>query len=200
MVSPISLTILLLLWLVLRRSFIIVTVNGQSMKPTLLGGDRVLLLRFWPRRWLRQGQIIVCEYLTKSKLNTLHSSESTIFQLVTRKYKSYFEKYELQDFYIKRLLGTGGDQVVIPTQDAPDWLLHNRTVKRDSRGNFVWQVPPGHCFVKGDSPYSYDSTSLGPIPLDHIVGIVLLKLPRRAESIDPAGSSPPASIELPEKQ
>ncbi len=192
MVSPISLTILLLLWLVLRRSFIVITVNGESMEPTLIGGDRVLLLRFWPHRWLRQGQIIVCQYLTESELNTFQSSKPTICHLVTRKCKSYY--------YIKRLLGTGGERVIIPPQNAPNWLLHNHTIKRDSIGNFIWQVPPGHCFVKGDSPYSYDSTSWGPIPLDHIVGIVLLKLPRRAESIDPAGSSPPAPIDLPERQ
>lgn len=192
MVSPISLTALLLLWLILRRSFIVITVNGQSMEPTLIGGDRVLLLRLWPHRWLHQRQIVVCQYLTESKLNTFQSSKSTICHLVTRKCKRYY--------YIKRLLGTGGDRVVISTQNAPDWLLHNRTIERDSIGNFVWQVPPGHCFVKGDSAYSYDSTSWGPIPLDYIVGIVLLKLPRRAESIDSTGGSPSASVGLPERK
>lgn len=140
---------LLLFLFLLRRCLAIITVHGRSMEPTLVNGDRVLLLRFGFRYWLRTGQIVVCQY-------------------------------PAQDNYIKRLLSLGGDCVVLPAQAVSYGPLPNGTVsERDAAGNFVWQVPSGHCFVKGDAASSYDSTSWGPIPLDDLTGIVLLKLPHR---------------------
>ena len=44
---------------VIRCFFMIVYVSGHSMVPTVFPGDRLLLLRYWPRAWLRQGQIVV---------------------------------------------------------------------------------------------------------------------------------------------
>ncbi len=39
-------------------------------------------------------------------------------------------------------------------------------------------VPPGHVFVRGDDPRSYDSRQFGPLPLDHVVGHVVAALSR----------------------
>jgi signal peptidase I len=44
---------------VLRRLLLVVTVEGLSMTPTLRHGDRVLVLRHWPRYWLRKGHIVL---------------------------------------------------------------------------------------------------------------------------------------------
>jgi signal peptidase I len=55
-----SLFLLLLLFLfLLRRCLVIITVYGRSMEPTLVAGDRVLLLRFWSCRLLRQGGVTI---------------------------------------------------------------------------------------------------------------------------------------------
>jgi signal peptidase I len=194
---------LLLLLFLLQRCLAIITVYGSSMEPTLGEGDRVLLLRCRSRRLLRYGQLVVCQYPQDVHADKLPKDKQSANNFVTKTPRRYLGMAAKQrTYFIKRIWGLDGSQIVIPVQEVPNrtWPDNIISPKQDDAGNFVWQIPPGHCFVKGDSPYSYDSTSLGPIPLDHIVGIVLLKLPRRAESIDPAGSSPPASIELPEKQ
>jgi signal peptidase I len=54
------LAIILLLWLAMRRTFTIITVNGQSMEPTLFAGGRVLRLRLRLRQLLQPGQFVVC--------------------------------------------------------------------------------------------------------------------------------------------
>lgn len=193
---------LLLFLLLLRQQLTIITVYGRSMEPTLFAGDRVLLLRLRPRRLLRPRQLVVCRYVPDMSANVPPGNKQVVSPSISGKPPRYVQRTTRQTYYIKRLWGLGGDRVILPAQDVP--THHGRQAgalpEQDDAGNFVWQVPPGHCFVKGDSPYSYDSTSWGPIPLDHIVGIVLLKLPRRAESIDPAGSSPPALLEQPERQ
>jgi signal peptidase I len=39
------------------------------------------------------------------------------------------------------------------------------------------RVPAGHIFVVGDSPqYSFDSSDFGPIPQEHVVGVVVRRL------------------------
>lgn len=134
----------------LRRSLMIVTVQGESMVPTLDDGDRVLLLHYRWRWLLRQGQLVVCCYPESQG-----------------------------HMCIKRLVGLGGDSVSLPTQRAHFWPIGHRPLMQDGGEVVVWQVPPGYCFVKGDADYSYDSTFWGPISLEHLVGIVLLKLPRR---------------------
>jgi signal peptidase I len=194
---------LLLFVFLLRRSLTIITVYGRSMEPTLFAGDRVLLLRLRLRRLLRPRQLVVCRYSPNVSTNVSLGNKQVVSGVVSEKPVRYVQRTTRQTYYIKRLWGLGGDRVVLPAQDVP--IHHNRQVgaipEQDDAGNFIWQVPPGHCFVKGDhTAYSYDSTSWGPIPLDHIVGIVLLKLPRRAESIDPTGGSPSAPLDLPERQ
>jgi signal peptidase I len=41
--------------LLARAFFFIVTVEGQSMSPTLTNGDRLLAIRFWPVHWLHEN-------------------------------------------------------------------------------------------------------------------------------------------------
>jgi signal peptidase I len=189
---------LVFLLFLLRRCLVIITVHGHSMHPTLVDGDRVLSCRCMLRWLLRRGKLVVCQNPQTSLGNRLlwnaWVTNNGGFQFMN-------EPATKKALYIKRLWGLAGENIVIPAQDVPSRSWPNTVMapQQDDTGNFVWQVPPGHCFVKGDSPYSYDSTSWGPIPLDYIVGIVLLKLPRRAEAIDPAGSSPSAPIELPER-
>src|SRR5581483_3256641 len=42
----------------LRFAFFVIIVEGTSMLPTLQCGDRILVLRWWPRKWLQKNQII----------------------------------------------------------------------------------------------------------------------------------------------
>jgi signal peptidase I len=194
---------LLLLFLLLRLYLVIITVHGRSMEPTLFAGDRVLLLRLRLRRLLQPGQLVVCHYAPDISTKISPGNKQVASSAISGKPARYVQATTRQTYYIKRLWALGGDRVVLPAQAAPAHRERQAgdRPEQDDAGNFVWQIPPGHCFVKGDhTAYSYDSTSWGPIPLDYIVGIVLLKLPRRAESIDPAGGSLSASVEQPERQ
>ncbi len=47
-------------FLIVRLVFIVVTITGFSMSPDFFEGDRVLLLRFFPPKYLRRQQFVVC--------------------------------------------------------------------------------------------------------------------------------------------
>jgi signal peptidase I len=184
---------LLLLLFLLRRYLVIIIVHGCSMEPTLIAGDRVLLLRLRLRRLLQPGRLVVCQYAQDISVNVSPGNQQVAASAISGKPAKYIKTTKRQIYYIKRLWGLGGDRVVLPAQDVPahQGRQSGALPEQDESGNFVWQVPPGHCFVKGDhTGYSYDSTSWGPIPLNHIVGIVLLKLPRRAELIEARDERP----------
>lgn len=58
MVANVFLFALLFAWLV-RRSLILITIEQNSMFPTLKPGDRVLATQWWPARWAKKGQIVL---------------------------------------------------------------------------------------------------------------------------------------------
>jgi signal peptidase I len=143
--------------IVLARSlFFLVEVNGWSMYPTLHDGDLLLAFRFWSHWKLRKGQIVVWE--PPAGISSLH-------------YPS--EGGNSASLYIKRVIGLAEETVVIPAEfsDFPE------TVEKgtDKQNHVSWCIPAGHCFVKGDSP-GLDSTRLGPLPLDCVRGIILIKI------------------------
>jgi signal peptidase I len=51
----------LLFLFLLRFCLLYVTVKGWSMSPTLHPGDNVLVWRFFPYHWLREGQMVVVQ-------------------------------------------------------------------------------------------------------------------------------------------
>jgi len=63
----------------------------------------------------------------------------------------------------------------------------------DDKAYITWEIPEDHCFIKEDSRWSEDSVVWGPIPLNLLAGIVLLKLPRRTLVSTP----PPLTIKTP---
>jgi len=164
--------ILLLTAGVLIHSFlVVVTVENVSMTPTLEPGDRVLVVRPWPTKWLRKGYIVLVWPWRSS------SAEPTLFEVKP---------------YIKRIVGLGGEALTASlTEEAK--TDHSHEHHTDShQSQQTWHIPQGHIFVRGDNQQSsLDSLAWGPIPLYSVLGVVLLKLPRKA-------LSPPPSVSLPE--
>lgn len=153
----ISLLILgLLLFLLTRTLFFLVQVEGWSMYPTYNHGDRLLALRYWPRSWLRQSQIVVWKL-------------SVTLPWVTD------PKLIGPELYVKRIIGLPGDEVVAPIAKPRDPLSQTKIPIQETQELQKWYVPAGHCFVKGDSP-GFDSTVFGPIPLHCIRGVILARL------------------------
>lgn len=45
--------------LLLRYILVIIVVHQESMSPTIKSGDRLLAIRFWPKSWVKIGQIVI---------------------------------------------------------------------------------------------------------------------------------------------
>jgi signal peptidase I len=142
-----------------RAFFFLVQVNGMSMMPDLEDGERVLTLRHWPPGWWRKGQVVVWEL-------PQHSISMPVFHMSNNA------------LYIKRILGLPGDVVILPPPELPG-VSGQAVSRRDGQNPQIWEIPPGYCFVKGDSP-GLDSTILGPIPFQCVRGVVITKLPLRS--------------------
>jgi signal peptidase I len=172
---PIRLLITLCLTLaalpaLLRRLFVVVVVDGISMSPTLAPGDRMLGLRRWPRRWLRNGQIVVVAPGDRPECGLLQA-----------------------DLYIKRIVGSAGDTLVTTIDQLSPALRAGLCAAHDARGQRSWHIPAGRCFVRGDHPRGgFDSLAWGPIPLSTVRALVVARLPGKAPAAASSVESGPA--------
>lgn len=152
----VSTAVAIFILLILIRIFLTVaTVWGNSMYPALEHGDRLLALGPWPSKWLRIRQIVIGR-----------TSQGVLGG---------------ETFFVKRLIGLPGDHVMIHISELHEIMQPSLQEKIDVNGNLSWQIPNGYCFVKGDAPLSGDSVTWGPIPLNSLTGLVLMKLPQQAD-------------------
>ncbi|NOK57320.1 MAG: hypothetical protein GFH27_549309n54 [Chloroflexi bacterium AL-W] len=149
----------------IKRFVCVVHVQGISMEPTFVHGDRVVVLSHWPQRWLQRGQIVV--FAREPEVTGLPDG-ITVADLQFG-----------QELVIKRLIGLPDDTVVQPCT-SPDGTRSTTFQSYDATTNLAtWHIPAHHGFVKGDGTSSFDSVQWGPIPLDSIQGVVIAKLPYR---------------------
>jgi hypothetical protein len=99
--------------------------------------------------------------------------------------------------YIKRIVALGGEALTISHTGiaARNYSFNHKINHKQSQQ--VWHIPAGHLFVQGDSPQSVDSRTWGPLPIQSIRGVTLMKLPYKV-SAHPPQQIP--SIGLSEKQ
>lgn len=145
--------------LLLRNWLTLVTVFGDSMYPTLQEGDRLLVLRSRSPHSFKVGQLIVA-------------------------HPPYEGKWR-EKLYIKHLAGLPGDKVTISVAELNPQIHFAVAQHEDKDGNRTWHVPDDYCFVQGDSYWSEDCRAWGLIPLNSLVGIVRLKLPRHSSQSAP---------------
>ena len=156
----VSLSGFVLIVFLVRISLVVVTVESQSMSPTLEHGDRVLVWRYWPAKWLQKYYIVLV-------WPSEHRNGPKPFGVIP---------------FIKRVVGLPGD-VITTHIDELNNLQKQKTLVQamhDDNGTRVWYVPKDHFFVRGDHPIGgFDSLTWGPIPFNSLLGIVIMRLPRQ---------------------
>ena len=154
---------LFVLSVAIRKMVAVVHVLGESMSPTLEPGDRVLVMRHWPTKWLRKGHIVLVwpEYVS--------NRSPKLFKITP---------------FIKRIVALGGE----PFPEDPsrpfdaDTLSHQQS-NHHQNDLELRHIPQDHLFVCGDNPaYSFDSRVWGSVALKRVLGVTLMKLPSKTAS------------------
>jgi signal peptidase I len=134
-----------------RMAFVVVTVVGPSMAPTLDDGDRVLVARRWARG-VRRGDVVAARMVWTPPGPPAPGPFGVV-----------------PSWVVKRAVALGGDRLP-PLEPSPIGV----------RVPFGDTVPPGAVFLVGDNPgASGDSRAWGPVPAGEVVGVVVRHLPRR---------------------
>lgn len=163
-------------------------VKQQSMYPTIMSGERVLVLRPWLAfRDYEYGDIVTFEAPIDNKYYI--DSEETF---PTAQYENYegitLFLYKFMDVnktnYIKRVIGLPGDHIVVKDGnvyrndellDEPYIRVKNTEIQDEKYCDVV--VPEGTMYVMGDNrESSLDSRTFGCIPFERVNGHVLCRL------------------------
>ena len=157
-----SIILLFLLGLLMRFIYVVVTVQGASMSPTLNDGDRILVLNWWPKWFLRKGQIV----LFRSWYGIPPSPSGQKIRSVSRQ------------LHVKRNVALANETITTSFADIREEMRPRVAAYHDEQGKRTWRIPPRHLFVRGDNHMnSTDSLVTGPLPLQSVYGVVLLKFP-----------------------
>jgi signal peptidase I len=125
-----------------RRQWLLVTVQGHSMEPTLHDGQRLIARRLRGSRDQDAGYArsdVVVFLLPGWQLEALKSADLA--------------------YRVKRVAAVAGDPV-------PEWAWQALSADAQTR------VPPGKVVVSGDNPRSQDSRQLGYIDAQSIIAVV----------------------------
>lgn len=184
-----SVILVFALLLILRFGCVVITVCGESMEPTLVTGDRLFVFKLLPRLWLRRGQIITGELdqsTATAVLETLIGAEElNRLEAIATDFDIPLEDtipLETEEpagincsRFVKRLIGLPGDVVRIPLQTLSEPMQALLKPNCEEQDELIWNVPKGHCFIRGDGSVSIDSLILGPIPIAQLTGVSLFK-------------------------
>ena len=116
--KTIFITLLFFLFVIvlIRKCFVIVTIEHESMSPALHDGDRVLVFRYWPVKLLKRGDIIlVWPWMDLIKFNR----EPKPFGIIP---------------YIKRVVGLPGDTIVTCLNELDDYHQEKLRLTYDVKG------------------------------------------------------------------
>lgn len=157
-------------------------VEGQSMEPTLHNGDKVILNKL-PHTFRSEpdyGDIIVID----SRVEKPRSIKDDIQDILTNNIVvvliSQKSKQE-EIFWVKRVVGKPGDVLefksgkVIRNGEILEEPYIKEQMRYAARDKII--VPEGHVYVMGDNRnFSKDSRSIGPVPIDHVIGKYVVKI------------------------
>ena len=160
LLSPLS--VLIAGFFLLRIGFLVVTIRGESMYPTLQHGDRILVLRRWLAGNPHKGQVVVFALAAGPEEQKL--------------------SVDLQEAcYIKRVVAVAGETFSAKLSAnalAEIEIAARRRPAQTASQVESWQIPSKHLFVCGENEeQSIDSRMWGPLPLSNVLGMMVMKLP-----------------------
>lgn len=161
------------------------SVSGSSMEPTIEGkdpndnskvGDRVMLFKtptLLGKEANNEDIVVIDSRVDRKRTMKDNFLESPLVRLVSGRSNTE------QIYWIKRVIGVPGD--ILEYKDGK--VLRNGVEleegyrKEEMRTPFkTIVVPDNHIFVMGDNRnYSKDSREVGPIPIENVVGKVVLR-------------------------
>ncbi|MDA0637658.1 S26 family signal peptidase [Nonomuraea sp. MCN248] len=145
--------------LVVRRRYLVITVNGASMLPTFTEGDRVLVRRGSVPLPSRGDVVVLRTPPSPTGWNGPPSSTGPA----------------RRGWSIKRVVAVPGDPLPETAADA-------------CGGPAGTPVPAGRLVVFGDALDSYDSRTWGFLPTEQLIGVVTRRLTSRSDPPRRAGS------------
>ncbi|GAA2397533.1 S26 family signal peptidase [Actinomadura vinacea] len=153
--SGLALAAVLLGWA--RRKYLVTTVDGPSMEPTLHPGDRLLVRR---TRRARAGQIVVIRI--RPPMLDAPPPDLDLEEVPPAPVE---REHPDGPLFIKRAIAVAGDPV--PVDRVPCLRQTRQTT-----------VPPGALVVLGDNAAtSWDSRDYGFVHADQFVGVAVRRLP-----------------------
>lgn len=138
------------------------------MSPTLRNGEQVLA--YTPLRPVRfrRGSIV-----------TLRQFNLWLDEHI-RAHPNFAEwleasKVNFSELFLKRVIGLPYDIIRIPKRQLATEYIDRKSIFDGM--DYIWHIPAGHVFVRGDGVDSVDSISWGPIPISALRQIVLCRYP-----------------------
>lgn len=166
-------------------------VRQESMKNTLIEGDRLFLnrLSITLKKELKKGDIITFEAPSAEKLTASQFNPENPVAIYDNEPKNIFSKFAYhvleikKQSYIKRVIGVAGDHVLI---DNGKVYVNGEELKEDylqegmktERTGLVYDitVPEGTVFAMGDNrTRSRDCREFGCVPLDKVESKVWIR-------------------------
>ncbi|MEF2964283.1 signal peptidase I [Paenibacillus sp. M1] len=147
-------------------------VEGHSMEPTLNDNQRIYAWKVSHAldKLPEYGDIVIID----SRVDRSRSFLDDLKEHPLIKLLSGGQEEEI--FYVKRVIGLPGDTIEIKNGQVyrnGEALQEPYIKERMNTGvEQVFEVPEDHIFVMGDNRNnSNDSRNIGPVPLDHVMGI-----------------------------
>ncbi|MFG1711060.1 S26 family signal peptidase [Nonomuraea sp. M3C6] len=154
--------------LIVHKRFIVVTVVGNSMRPTFRSGDRVLVRRIRATA-VRRGDVVVAEQPhlfdnEEQEPNNSDANKELTRDGYPRSHAGSYQATTERVWTIKRIVAVPGDLVPAGLAPALSGLAGDL-------------VPPDRLILLGDNKKaSFDSRRFGFIPSRYVLGVVVRKI------------------------